>query len=222
MLIEPSGDFYEETGVCLYNSYFKKQWSRYFSEEPYYSRMFVNGNNEKELDDYFYNDYIAPGMDNESLDDIKKMNLSCIHKKVWSIEEVEEEMEFAPPVTICVSILGMVLTLFFIWRESSSKSYFLVKNMAVLSTVGMRKIYIVLYIFIGQSIVLLPSICVAALIVKKVVCDILISNYYLSWNLVGGSTIIVAGISMISSLLVGIGLSLKFKKLSICKLLSNE
>ena len=211
-----------KNAVCLYNSYFRDNWNRFYKEDPCYSCAFVKGNNIEKLDDYFYNTYIAPDMEREDLAYRKEINISSNIKKEWTLEEAENGLEYAPPITICVSVLGIFILFLFVLRESSSNVFFVEKSIAVLKTMGIKERTIIAFVCFGQTMILLPALMAANILVKKAVYDLLITNFYLTWNLCGRIFLIVMLLSAAIALLIGIILCKKVKKESVYKILREE
>ena len=211
-----------KNAVCLYNSYFLDKWNQFYKEEPAYSWAFVKGNNIEKLDDYFYNDYIAPDMEKEDSEYRREVNISSNIKKEWSLEEAQNGLEYAPPITICVSVLGIVIFFLFVLRESSSNVFFVEKSIAVLKTMGIKERTIITCVCLGQTMTLLPALIIATIFVKKVVYDVLITNFYLTWNLCGTIFLIVMFLAIVIAFLIGIILCKKVKKESIYKILREE
>lgn len=211
-----------KNAVCLYNSYFLDNWNRFYNEEPCYSCAFVKGNNMEKLDAYFYNEYIAPDMEGEDLEYRKEVNISSNIKKEWSLEEAQNGLEYAPPITICVSVLGIIIFFLFVLRESSSNVFFVEKSIAVLKTMGIKERTIITFVCLGQTMTLLPALIIATILVKKVVYDVLITNFYLTWNLCGRIFLIVMLLSIAIAFLIGIILCKKVKKESVYKILREE
>lgn len=211
-----------KNAVCLYNSYFLDNWKQYYKEEPCYSCAFVKGNNKEKLDNYFYNSYIAPDMEEEDFEYRKEINISSNIKKEWSLEEAQNGLEYAPPITICVSVLGIFILFLFVLRESSSNIFFVEKSIAVLKTMGIKGRTIIAFVCLGQTMILLPALIAATIFVKKVVYDVLITNFYLTWNLCGTIFLIVMFLAIAIAFLIGIILCKKVKKESIYKILREE
>ena len=211
-----------KNAVCLYNSYFLDNWKRVYKEEPCYSCAFVKGNNTEKLDDYFYNAFIAPNMEGEDLAYRKEVNIASNIKKEWNLEEAQNGLEYAPPITICISVLGIFILFLFVLRESSSNVFFVEKSIAVLKTMGIKKRTIITFVCLGQIMVLLPALIAATILVKKIVYDMLITNFYLTWDLCRTVFGIVMLLSIGIAFLTGIILCKKVKKESIYKILREE
>lgn len=222
MLIEPDASSVKGVGVILYNSYFVDAWQKAHSNMPIYSALYVKTNNEYEADQYFYNEYVNPRMEGRNSEEILSANYNSNIKKIWSIETAENEMEYTPPVTIILSIIGAAAIFIFIWRELSSKIIFLKKNLAIVSTMGMRPLHIVRYFIISSIIIQIPAILVAGIVVKKIIYDSFITNYYLTWELVWLADLIALIYVIIAAIIVSSGLIIKLKRTSISKILASE
>lgn len=222
MLLEPDASSGEGLGVCLYNSYFCDAWGKAFPTMPPYSLLYVNTNDDSKADEYFYNEFVGPRMGEKAHEDIVKANENSNIKKLWNIEEAKRDLKFTPSVTVIISILGIIALFIFILRETSSKMNILNKDLAILSTIGMKLSHMTRYFLISCCGVQIPAILVSSVIVKKIIYDLLISNYYLPWRLIGYANLITIVFSFFAALIVSIGVCVKFKKSSICKILAAE
>ena len=165
---------------------------------------------------------IAPDMEGEDLAYRKEMNIASNIKKEWNLEEAQNGLEYAPPITICISVLGILILFLFVLRESSSNVFFVEKSIAVLKTMGIKKRTIITFVCLGQTMILLPALIAATIFVKNVVYDVLITNFYLTWNLCGIVFVIVMLLSVGIAFLTGIILCKKVKRETTYKILREE
>lgn len=221
MLIEPINELGIGQGVCLNNEKFREKWNEKFEEQPALSLLFLETNKSNDFEDYLYNEYIGPDTENESMDSVREINRSTIIKKEWSIEDVESELEHTPPVTVCISILGIIIIFIFVWRESSSKSMGLEKNNAILVSQGAKSSLMTKLTIVGQEMIIIPSIILSGIIVK-VLYDNLITNYYLPMKIILTEMVVVIIISFMLCLVVGVCLNKKISKKNISQILKSE
>lgn len=207
---------------CLYNNYFRDVWNSYYQEEPTYSILYVKAKNLNRLDNYLLKEYVATQMIGESKEDIQIMNLQSNLSRAYQLELAENSLEYAPPVTVVVSLLGMAILGLFIVREATNKIEDIGKTIATLGVMGLRKSTIILFTFAGQVLYLVPASIVSIILVKLGIYDCLIGNYYLSWKLVYSALELIFIMIIIISLLSGILLSVRLKGSTILKNLREE
>lgn len=221
MLIEPISAMGSGQGVCLYNEKFREKWNEKFEEQPVLSLLFLETNKSNDFENYLYNEYIGADTINEDIDYIREINRSTIIKKEWSVDDVERELEHTPPVTVCISILGMIIIFLFIWREASLKSLGLEKNNAILISQGAKSSLMTVLTIVGQEMIIIPSIIISGLMVK-LLYDNLINAYYLPVRIIVIEVVAVIIISFVLCLIVGMCLNKKISKNDISEILKTE
>lgn len=222
MIIEPHVGMTYGQAVCLYDEYFQDEGISDLS----YSILFVDtveGNeaDNNEIEDYFYNDYIGPGMDGLTKEEIKEINRNTIIKKEWEVSDVESELEHTPPITLGIFILGIVVIFLFVLRECRSQKESMNKKVAILSALGQKSSIVINLIVISQMMIILPSI-LASGVLTKIIYDGLISNYYLTSRLLIIELGIVVLVTFIMCLIVGIIMHSAYKKKAVTELLKYE
>lgn len=222
MIIEPHVGMTYGQAVCLYDEYFQDEGISDLS----YSILFVDtveGNeaDNNEMEDYFYNDYIGPGMDGLTKEEIKEINRNTIIKKEWEVSDVESELEHTPPITLGIFVLGIVVIFLFVLRECRSQKESMNKKVAILSALGQKSSIVINLIVISQMMIILPSI-LASGVLTKIIYDGLISNYYLTSRLLIIELGIVVLVTFIMCLIVGIIMHREYKKKTVTELLKYE
>lgn len=109
------------------------------------------------------------------------------------------------------------------WCDTSSNVFFVKKSIAVLKTMGIKKRTIITFVCLfGTNYDIVICINNSNHICKKIVYDLLITNFYLTWNLCGTVFVIVMLLSIGIAFLTGIILCNKIKKEAVYKILREE
>lgn len=211
MIIEPNKQLFFHQAICLYNDYFIDTYLKEYNQELVYSELYVDANDNKNLEDYFFDSYIGPGMSDMSEKEIKETNRVTITKKDWQISDSKFELEHTPIIIICISMFGMVIIFIFLLRENRTYIENIEKNIAILTILGNRYKNILKMIILGQMMLIFPSVVVSGCI-TKIIYNILIKNYYLSLSLLTTELLIILAIVLVMLILIGNSVVKKYKK----------
>lgn len=219
MIIEPNRNEGDGQVVCVYNDYILEHEKK--PEKLWCSYLFLETDNSDEIEDYLYNDYTDPDMRGHTKEEIKEVNFNYIDKKEWLIENVNDELEYTPPITVCISILSMIIFFIFLLRELTSKKIFEDKDIAILLSIGLKEKDLIPVTVLGQGIEVFPA-SIFAFFITKLIYDKLVLNYYLSNKLLMNVYVIVVIVTVLMCILVGIIFGIKVRKKQLFELLKEE
>lgn len=220
IIIEPFESRMTSKAVCVCNDYVERNMG-VSKENLLCSEMFLKTDGSKEIEDYLFYEYVPPECEKYTKEKLHEVDLRTVYKKEWEIESAKEELEHTPPVTICISLLALVIIFIFVLREATSQKINNDKDIAILESIGMKRKVILPVTMIGQLMIIIPAIGLSSFLVKKIY-DRLITNYYLSYRLIVMEAVILLIASIFICFIVSLIVVIKNKKKSICELLNAE
>lgn len=196
-------------GIALTNwqSNQKKFFEESFGTLDVYSKIYIKSTNPK----------VAGNLINSKIN----KNLQIIYKDD-ELKDKIEELEFAPATIIFTSILGFIVFLIFICKESNKWITTNLKNIAIINYLGLSKKTIVIFMFFKNIIIQTVFFSISFIFVKFAVYDAMFKSLYLSSRLLIQFAIIVVLLQVVASLFSCIYTWIKLKKINIITILIKE
>lgn len=215
------------TALILWSGSQKEIFYESFHQDPLYSFMYVKVNDFANAKEYFINEYIPLQSVEEGyfgieeMDRIIEYNKSMLIERVKVLKEIQYELRFTPPIVIIASILGFLTYLLVLYRESNKKIIICEKDFAILSALGMPRIYFPVYLVLEVLLLHIPMLIISLFAVKYVIYGMM-NNAYLPWYFYYWYCLFAIVLQMLAVTINGFVYYFRVKKVYLASLLSNE
>ena len=96
---------------------------------------------------------------------------SAVINRETELENLYDEMRYAPPVIILISALGFIIFLIVLYREADKKVLMIEKEFFILNALGLPKRYFYIYYTVETMLMQIPVLLGATLITRFIIYE---------------------------------------------------
>ena len=197
-----------------------------FGEGHEYSMMFIEVLDRNRAHKYFQEEYVPKWyleeygpLTEEELLEMRRD--SAVINRETELENLYDEMRYAPPVIILISALGFIIFLIVLYREADKKVLMIEKEFFILNALGLPKRYFYIYYTVETMLMQIPVLLGATLITRFIIYEF-IFNMYIPGYLLLRYAALAFLLQIIAVCISGCFINLALKKKDMASLLAKE